>query len=743
MPQPAAQDIDMGEVLVGNSKDSVVVDFVQNTGTWEFRVDSIYFTGADANAFSLVSGFPKYIVAPNGFKYGEFRFTPNRVGLHTAEIVIVTQSETLTQKITGVGVEPTIAILGDLIDFGQVKVGSHKDTLQVVTIKNIGTAPLSITNTRHGLPNDVDFSTLAGGGAFTLQPNEEKQMDLRFSPSDVGRTSGVLEFYYNGAGSPAIVRLFGEGIKQNPKIQSSLSPFAELICDAETTSKIEITNTGGEDLIINKININGANSTEFIITETFPITIPPDSLYSIPIIFRPQTSGVRTAELEIKSNADPDSLFTIQISGRKDSVNLSPLTYTVDLGTLCINEKVDTVITIQNLGTIRSGGYIATSSNIAANNTEFVINSGETTSLPISFRGQNAEGVINESITIRDSLCGYTRNIQISGLVSEPKIAVEDIEITALIGQSKEGTLTIQNTSDRDFVIATAPVVSAPFSVVGGTFPLTIKANSSANIQIEYTPDDEITDNVSIIITGEPCNVSKQVNIVGIPTTASAELKTIEIKGYAGDEINIPVILSQEQNLSFASVSTIDVEMEFNPTLLYPKTLPIEIIDDNRAKVKIKELPVNKNIGEALIQIPFTAGLGNAEECDIILTNAKTNGGQAAINLINGKFTLLGVCREGGARLINPNTKAAIVSVSPNPTDGKVEIEISVIEAGKTELAIYNTLGEKVAIIYESESPQRGASTFTLNTNEIGAGQYLLRLTTPTFVESKILIIMK
>ena len=125
------------------------------------------------------------------------------------------------------------------------------------------------------------------------------------------------------------------------------------------------------------------------------------------------------------------------------------------------------------------------------------------------------------------------------------------------------------------------------------------------------------------------------------------------------------------------------------------------------------------------------------------MTNAKTNGGQAAINLINGKFTLLGVCREGGARLINPNTKAAIVSVSPNPTDGKVEIEISVIEAGKTELAIYNTLGEKVAIIYESESPQRGASTFTLNTNEIGAGQYLLRLTTPTFVESKILIIMK
>ena len=224
-PSASAIDIDMGQCLVGNSKDSVVVGFIQNVGSYKFRVDSIYFQGADADVFSLVSGFPKYVVEANQVHHAEFRFIPNRVGIHTAEIVIVTQSETLLQSIRGEGVAPSLELVTDLIDFGAIEIQNSKDTIQVVTIKNIDYAPIIITNTKHNYPNDIDFTTLSGGGSFTLQPNDTHKMDLRYKPSSIGRTSGTLEFHYDGVGSPAVIQLYGQGLGGKIVIDSD-SAFA-------------------------------------------------------------------------------------------------------------------------------------------------------------------------------------------------------------------------------------------------------------------------------------------------------------------------------------------------------------------------------------------------------------------------------------------------------------------------------------------------------------------------------------
>ncbi|PKL84745.1 MAG: hypothetical protein CVV22_11190 [Ignavibacteriae bacterium HGW-Ignavibacteriae-1] len=218
-PIALSRDIDMLQVLLGTTKDSVVSDFIMNIGTWKFRVDSIYIQGADASAFSLVSGFPEYTIESNKSHFAEFSFVPNRVGLHTAEIVIITQSDTLKQSIIGEGVEPHLQIINNLIDFGTVPYQSQKDSISAQTIKNVSSSPITITSTKHNYPNIVDFSTINGGGSFTLQPGETHLMDLRFAPSSLGRTSGTLEFHYDGVGSPAIVQLFGNG-QLEPKIVS-------------------------------------------------------------------------------------------------------------------------------------------------------------------------------------------------------------------------------------------------------------------------------------------------------------------------------------------------------------------------------------------------------------------------------------------------------------------------------------------------------------------------------------------
>jgi hypothetical protein len=228
MPSAACQNIDMKQCLVGTAKDSVINDFMKNDGMWKFRVDSIYLRGADASAFSLVSGFPKYILLKGEIHSAEFHFVPNRVGIHSAEVVVITQADTLVRTIVGEGVQPQLWVEGNLLDFGEVEIGNDRVFKDTVLLKNIGVNPVSITNTLKMSPDIEQFEIISGGGAFTLNPNEVRRLTLQFKPKYGGRTSGRIGFEYNGVGSPAVVNLFGTGIGGAVSINSDSAYAGEV-----------------------------------------------------------------------------------------------------------------------------------------------------------------------------------------------------------------------------------------------------------------------------------------------------------------------------------------------------------------------------------------------------------------------------------------------------------------------------------------------------------------------------------
>ncbi len=210
MPQYVSTDIDMGKVVVAKAKDSLITTFIRNTGTYPFRVDSLWLTGS--GAFSLVSGIPPFDVPAGAARQVEFRFRPPSVGIHQAQIFVKTQADTFQQVIRGEGVLPQVQALGEVIDFGQVSISSMKDTVINVAIQNIGTAAVNFTGDMQLGPDITQYSVLAGGGAFTLQPNESRTVTLRFSPQFIGPTSGRVGFTHDAPGSPAMLTLFGWGI---------------------------------------------------------------------------------------------------------------------------------------------------------------------------------------------------------------------------------------------------------------------------------------------------------------------------------------------------------------------------------------------------------------------------------------------------------------------------------------------------------------------------------------------------
>jgi WD40 repeat protein len=727
-PSCSASNINMGSVLISKYKDSVVTGYIRNIGTWKLRVDSLYFRGLDASAFKLISGFPKYDISIGGNKAAEFSFTPRRVGPHSAEIVIFTQSDTLVYDIIGNGIQQSIAIGSTLIDFGQVELNRNKDSLNVGTIKNIGPTSITIDSTKHSFPNDIDFSTLFGGGTFILAPGEERKLNLRFTPSTLGRTSGTLEFYFKGPGSPATVQLFGEGIKKSPSILTSIKNIKTLLCEQSDTVDVTITNDGAATLDISNITVSGSNSSEFRYIGNRTVSILPDSNYQAKVIFTPLSRGDKTAELVIFSNADQDSIFSLQLNGRKNESILN-VSSEVNIGTLCPNEEKGFDVNIQNTGNILAPISVFPDSTIETNSLKDSLFVGQQKNLSFTFKGLQNAGPFTRQIKLSDT-CGNIYPVTVKGTIISPKVEIDDLSITSIIGSSREGIMNIKNLSSIDITVNSISGFSNPFSLQSPTIPFTLPGNAVQEIKISYLPFDTVKTTQTIFVTGDPCLLNDTVLITGIPASSRAVVMVGNYTGYPGDIIDIPIELTDSQNLNQSGLTSMSIDVAFNPSLLSPRSHTINFINDTLATISIKDVPVSSNGNGKIITLRCDIGLGNAELSELTLLNVKENSGIVPLTIKNGTFKLLGVCYEGGARLVSTSKNTSLMSINPNPSDGMINVSINMLEKGKHTVRILDSRG---FLIDESvHDLQQGPMNLQYDSLEFITGMYFIQLQTPT-----------
>ncbi|MDC1069032.1 choice-of-anchor D domain-containing protein [Candidatus Kapabacteria bacterium] len=227
MPEVISNDVDMLKKEVGKSKDSLITDFVKNIGSWKFNVDSIYFKGADSDAFSLLSGYPVYTVEANSSQFTEIRFSPKRAGIHNAEIVIITQADTLYNNITGEGIEPNLTLETKQLEFGQIYNNTQKDILVEATIKNIGNATATITNVNKTGADADQFDIISGDESFELAPNTGHPMEIRFAPTTIGSKNAIVEFTTE-SNDKILMLIRGESIENNnPFSQITIQKFTQ------------------------------------------------------------------------------------------------------------------------------------------------------------------------------------------------------------------------------------------------------------------------------------------------------------------------------------------------------------------------------------------------------------------------------------------------------------------------------------------------------------------------------------
>ena len=206
-----SKDIDFGKVSVYESKDTLVSPFITNATKLKFDVSSIKISGDNADEFSIQSGLAPFSLDANQKVPIELSFSPKGVGIRKAVLEIQLPGSLIKQNLTGTGYESGLQLSDKLIDFGDVDIDDFRDTTIQVALKNKSLTTINIIEVDNLGPDEDHFDLLSKSKNISMEPGQNLQLSIRFTPETVGRKNGLLKFNYTPSIEPLTLSLFGNG----------------------------------------------------------------------------------------------------------------------------------------------------------------------------------------------------------------------------------------------------------------------------------------------------------------------------------------------------------------------------------------------------------------------------------------------------------------------------------------------------------------------------------------------------
>lgn len=211
---------------------------------------------------------------------------------------------------------PEIAIDPDNIDFGQLHVGLRRD--MELIIENIGSVVLTVTSIT--LDPEEGPVTLAGGGdGAELDPGDEYNVLLRFTPVEEGQVDATLRIESNDPEREQIdVPIVAIGLPPIPQItvDRRLLEYGEVAAyRGSVDGEIVVGNIGHAPLDVTGITIAGDDADDFSVGEFQQFQVAPNEEETITVTFSPSSTGEKNAILTIESNDPVEGEWTVSLNG--------------------------------------------------------------------------------------------------------------------------------------------------------------------------------------------------------------------------------------------------------------------------------------------------------------------------------------------------------------------------------------------------------------------------------------------
>jgi hypothetical protein len=299
------------------------------------------------------------------------------------------------------------------LSLGNVPVGT-KSAAQTITLKNLGTASLSISQV------NVTGSGFAASGIttpLTLAAGQSASLSVTFGPTAAGTVAGSVSVVNSANSSPTTITLSGAGIQAQLAVTPSSASFGNVVIDTSNSQTFTLANRGSASVTISQANVTG---TGFALSGlTTPLTIAAGNRATFNAVFTPTAGTGYSGSISLVSNA-PNSPLGINLSGTGVAPThlLAASPTSLSFGNVNTGSSSPLKVTLTNNGnsnvtisSVNASGAGYTASGVNANTT---LTPGQTATVNVAF-APAAAGSAGGSVSVASNASNSPATISLSG----------------------------------------------------------------------------------------------------------------------------------------------------------------------------------------------------------------------------------------------------------------------------------------------------------------------------------------
>jgi hypothetical protein len=410
---------------------------------------------------------------------------------------------------------PCVELSEDTLDFEAV--GLELTAELPLTITNTGNENLTVSD----ITVEGQYFTTNYAEEFTLEPDEEVELTVSFTPNERGEFEAVLTITSNDEENGDVeVPLYGEGVGAVCWFHPRALEFGVVGIDESSTETISFRNQGLLDLIISDVTFTVGQA--FLSDYEDAITLEPDARHTLTVTFTP-TEGITYEDTLIFSTNDPDhETVSIPLSGRGMGAVIVVEPDTVQFGDVGRNRSAERVINIRNEGEINlnileifvEGRYFSIDLD-----TVYIVEPEGSLQCVVTF-SPTAIGDFRALLFISsDDRQNEEFIIPLYGTGRGPTIAVDSDSLDfglLRVGESKELILTISAVGLTDLTITDVTVRGAPTFLSAIEDEVFIELNNSFELPVRYNARyNNVLTGVITIHSDDPENGELEIPLKG------------------------------------------------------------------------------------------------------------------------------------------------------------------------------------------------------------------------------------
>ena len=599
-----------------------------------------------------------------------------------------------------------------------------KKVSQTATVTNTGNATASLSAVT---VNSAQFSVTGLTLPFSLPAGQSSTFQVWFDPTATGNFTGTMTLQTGSGVSSGQVTLSGAAtpLPQQISLSTTSLNLGTATVGSTDSGALTISNTGGANLLISLISVNG---TPFGVSGlTTPNTIVPGANATLKVSFSPTAAGTDSGSITITSNDPLTPTTIITLAGTATSVPVAP-TITTQPANQTVAAGQPATFTVVAAGTAPLGyQWQKNGANIAgATGASYTTPATATTDSGSTFRV-----VVSNTV---GSVTSNAATLTVTTAAVAPTITTQPVNQTVTAGQTATFTVVAAGTAPlnyqwqkngADIAGATGASYTTPATATtdsGSTFDVVVTnaagtvTSSAATLTVNPAPASAIqVSSTAITFASEVVGTTTSQGLI-VTNTGSATLTITQVNetgaAFSVSGFTLPI------NVNAGQQATIMVA--FKPTAVGAASGNISIVSNaptspTAVTLSGTGIAATLTLGINPTGLAFgnvTTGTSSASQNVTVTNTGNANVTISQITLNGTGYSMTG----GGAPVTLTPTQNLVLSVEFSPTTaGSVNGTISVTSNASGSPANVTLSGTGVAPVQHSVALTWDASTSTVS----------------------------